>query len=214
MLHLYDSFGIIWMRWNMLQNHIIKQRKRQLKLTMDEIAEYTGASRPSVARWLAGDTKKISPERLEKLAEILQTTPDHLLGKDEISNKKPILGIVKAGYNMYAEENIMGYEEVNDREKSQGDYYLKVCGDSMINARICDGDLLYIKACNDVQSGEIAIILIGDNEATVKRVIKKEHLLILEAANPNVENMYFTEKDVEELPVRIIGKVLYNKIRF
>jgi hypothetical protein len=60
----------------------------------------------------------------------------------------------------------------------------------------------------------IAIILIGDNEATVKRVIKKEHLLILEAANPNVENMYFTEKDVEELPVRIIGKVLYNKIRF
>lgn len=198
----------------MLQNNIIKQRKKQLKLTMDDIAEYTGSSRPSVARWLAGDTKKISPERLEKLAEILQTSPDHLLGKDEISNLKPILGIVKAGYNMYAEENIMGYEEVNDREKSQGDYYLKVCGDSMINARICDGDLLYIKSCSDVQSGDIAIILIGDNEATVKRVVKKEHLLILEAANPNVENMYFTEKDVEELPVRIIGKVLYNKIRF
>lgn len=198
----------------MLQNHIIKERKKQLRLKIDDIMEATGASRPSVCRWLAGDTSRISPERLQKLADVLKTTPDHLLGKDAFSTKKPILGIVKAGYNMYAEENIMGYEEVSDGESSQGDYYLKVCGDSMVNARICDGDLLYIKACNDVESGQIAIVLIGDDEATVKRVIKKDNLLILEAANPNVENRYFNAKDIEELPVRIIGRVLYNKVRF
>ncbi len=115
---------------------------------------------------------------------------------------------------MYAEENIMGYEEVSEDEGRQGDFYLRVSGDSMVNARICDGDLLYVKSCSDVESGQIAIVLIGDNEATVKRVIKKDHLLILEAANPNVENRYFNEKDIEELPVRIIGRVLYNKVRF
>ena len=198
----------------MLQNQIIKQRKKQLKLKIDDIMEATGASRPSVCRWLAGDTKRISPEKLQKLADILQTTPDHLLGKDNISTMKPILGIVKAGYDMYAEENIMGYEEVSDDESRQGDFYLRVSGDSMVNARICDGDLLYVKSCSDVDSGQIAIVLIGDNEATVKRVIKKDHLLILEAANPNVENRYFNEKDIEELPVRIIGRVIYNKVRF
>lgn len=198
----------------MLQSQIIKQRKKQLHLKISDIMEATGVSRPSVCRWLSGETRKISPDKLRKLADVLQTTPDHLLGMDHVSTKKPILGIVKAGYDMYAEENILGYEEVSSGESRQGDFYLRVSGDSMMNARICDGDLLYVRSCSDVESGQIAIILIGDNEATVKRVIKKDHLIILEAANPNVENRYFNEKDIEELPVRIIGRVLYNKVRF
>lgn len=198
----------------MLQNQIIKQRKKQLHLKIEDIMAATGASRPSVCRWLSGETKKISPEKLQKLADVLQTSPDHLLGQDHLSTKKPILGIVKAGYNMYAEENILGYEDVSEAESRQGDFYLRVSGDSMVNARICDGDLLYVKACNDVESGQIAIILIGNEEATVKRVIKKDHLIILEAANPNIENRYFNEKDIEELPIRIIGRVIYNKVCF
>lgn len=198
----------------MLQSQIIKTRKKQLHLKIDDIVQATGASRPSVCRWLAGDTKRISPDKLKKLAECLHTTPDHLLGRDQESTKKPILGVVKAGYDMYAEENIMGYEDVSEEESKQGDFYLRVSGDSMVNARICDGDLLYVKACNDVDSGQIAIVLIGDSEATIKRVIKKDHLIILEAANPNVENSYFNEKDIEDLPIRIIGRVLYNKICF
>jgi len=198
----------------MLNNKIIKERKKLLKLKIEDIVNATGASRPSVCRWLSGETQKISPDKLQKLAKILQTTPDHLYGNDVYSSLKPILGIVKAGYNMYAEENILGYEEVTEQESKQGDFYLRVCGDSMINARIYEGDLLYVKACNDVDSGQIAIVLIGNEEATVKRVIKKDRLLILEAANPNVENRYFDEKEIEELPVRIIGRVLYNKVKF
>ncbi|MGN1344902.1 MAG: LexA family protein [Traorella sp.] len=198
----------------MLRNEIIKERKKLLRLKIEDIVEATGASRASVCRWISGETRKISPDKLQKLADVLETTPDHLLGKDVISPMKPILGIVKAGYNMYAEENILGYEGVTEQESKQGDFYLKVCGDSMVNARICDGDLLYVKACNDVESGQIAIVLIGNEEATVKKVIKKDHILILEAANPKVENRYFDEKDIEELPVRIIGKVLYNKVKF
>ena len=198
----------------MLQNKIIKERKKLLKLKVDDIVEATGASKPSVNRWLSGETQKISPEKLQKLADVLQTTPDHLTGNDVLSPLKPILGIVKAGYNMYAEENILGYEEVTEQESKQGDFYLRVCGDSMINARIFEGDLLYVKSCNDVDSGQIAIVLIGNEEATVKRVIKKDKLLILEAANPHVENRYFSQQEIEELPVRIIGRVLYNKVKF
>lgn len=121
---------------------------------------------------------------------------------------------MKTGYDMFAEENIIGYEDVSEEESKQGDFYLKVRDDSMVNARICEDDLLYVKACDDVESGQIAIVLIGNNDAAVKRIMKKDHLLILEAANPNVENHYYNEKDIKELPIRIIGRVLYNKIYF
>lgn len=212
---IFETFLLEYERGEkMLKSDIIRKRKNQLHLKTEDIMEACQVSRSSVFRWLSGDTKKIPEDKLKKLADLLQTTSDHLLGLDKESIQKPILGIVKAGYDMYAEENILGYEEVSPQESRQGDYYLRVSGDSMVNARICDGDLLYIKSCTDVESGQIAVVLIGDNEATVKRVIKKDHLIILEAANPAVENRYYNEKDIEELPVRIIGRVVYNKVCF
>ena len=56
--------------------------------------------------------------------------------------------------------------------------------------------------------------MIGDDEVTVKKIIKKPDMLILEATNPQVENRYFTKEEVEYLPVRIIGKVVYTKTYF
>lgn len=199
---------------DMLQSKIIKERKQQLNLTIDDMAQALNVSRPTICRWLSGDTKKITASKLEKLAEVLQTTHDHLMGKDASSRMKPILGIVKAGYDMFAEENILGYEEVTEKESTRGDFYLKVCGDSMTGSRIYDGDLIYVQACNDVDSGQIGVVLINGDEATVKKIIKKDDMLILEASNPTVENRYFSRKEVEELPVRIIGRVLHTKVSF
>lgn len=198
----------------MLKNQIIQERKKQLGLKIDDIVQYVGVSRPTVCRWLAGTTLHITHDKLIRLAQILQTTPQHLNGEDQNSLLKPILGVVKAGYDMFAEENILGYEEVSPQESMQGDYYLKVQGDSMIGSRIYEGDLLYVKSCHDVESGQIAIVLIEGNEVTVKKVIKKENMLILEASNPTVETRYYTAKEVEQLPIQIIGRVIHNKVMF
>ena len=198
----------------MLKKEIIKERKQRLGLTIADIVDYVQVSRPTVCRWMNGDTRKISPEKLKRLSEVLKTSEDHLCGRDKSSSLKPILGVVKAGYNLFAEENILGYEEVTKQESTQGDYYLRVVGDSMSGSRIHDGDLLYIQACSDVESGSIAIVLINNEEATVKRVVKKEHMLILEATNPAYENRYYSEEDIKEIPIKIIGKVLYNKVVF
>ena len=92
--------------------------------------------------------------------------------------------------------------------------FLKVRGNSMINAGIRDGDLLFVRACSQVQSGEIAVVLISDEEATVKKVILKDDLMVLEAANPEVENRYFTRDEVRALPVRIIAKAVFSKTYF
>ena len=65
-----------------------------------------------------------------------------------------------------------------------------------------------------MQSGEIAVVLISDEEATVKKVILKDDLMVLEAANPEVENLYFTRDEVRALPVRIIAKAVFSKTYF
>jgi repressor LexA len=83
----------------------------------------------------------------------------------------------------------------------------------MIGEGIMNNSLVYVKKTNIVNSKDIAVIMVG-NEITIKKVIFKTDTLILEAANPTVENRYFSKEEVETLPVKIIGKVLYSKTEF
>ena len=110
---------------------------------------------------------------------------------------QPILGYVKAGYDLFANENLLGYEEVSAREAAQGDYYLRVQGDSMTGSRIYDGDLVYVKSCSDVENGDIAVVLLNHSEVTIKKILKKEHTVILMATNPVVEPRVFTQEEIE-----------------
>ncbi len=197
-----------------MKAEILRQRKEQLGLTVEDLMREVGVSRATLFRWMAGTTTRIPASKLEKLAAVLQTSVDHLTGMDETSIMKPILGTVKAGYDLFAEENILGYEEVSEKESQLGDYYLRVQGDSMTGSRIYDNDLLYIKACDYVESGQIAIVIIAHQEVTVKKVIWKQDMMILEATNPNYENRYYTKEEVDDLPVQIIGRVIFNKISF
>ena len=127
---------------------------------------------------------------------------------DNEENIKPILGQVKAGYDLWADQNIEGYIELGQVDAKRGDYFLRVVGDSMEGCHIFDGDLVFIKQCNEVRSGQIAVVMVGD-EATIKKVYYKNDLMILEAANPKYESKFFTMQEVEELPVKVIGLVKF-----
>ncbi|MDT8902226.1 LexA family protein [Anaeroselena agilis] len=102
--------------------------------------------------------------------------------------KIPIIGTVKAGYNGLAYEDFMGDEWTDRDELSVGyDYrWLKVKGDSMINAGIFDGDLALVRIQSDVENGSLAVIVIDGEEGTIKRVYKENGTLILQSANPNI----------------------------
>ena len=128
--------------------------------------------------------------------------------------QKPIIGIVKAGYDYYAEQNILGYEDVTDQEYMQGDYFLQVSGDSMTGSGIFDGSLVYVQSCQQVQDGEVAVVIINGDEGTIKKIRMKNNMLILEASNPAVETRVYSAQEVQELPIQIIGKVLYCKNTF
>ena len=81
----------------------------------------------------------------------------------------------------------------------------------MKDAHIHDGDLLYVKQCTDLPSGSIAVLLIGGEEVTVKKLIKKDRYWILQAANAAVEPRVYTLQEVEETPVQIIGRAVYSR---
>lgn len=188
----------------------LKKYKEKMGVSNEYIASQLGVNRSTVTRWLKVDTKVTNPEVIEKLSFILGVDVESLINSEE-RYEKPVLGEVKAGYDLLIDENFEGYEQVTQDDYYRGDFFLRVVGDSMSGAHIHDGDLLYVKKCNEVPSGTIAVVLINRCEVTVKKVIKKEGLLILEPANPSVDVRYYSQEEVESLPVEIIGKALYSR---
>lgn len=193
---------------------ILQEYKRQTNVTNDYIANEIGVTKSTVSRWCHGQIKKISPDTLQKLSQLIGIDFDQMTKIAQFNFERPLLGVVKAGYGLFAEENIEGYISVSEQDYHKGDYFLRVSGNSMINAKIHNNDLLYVKSVNDVTSGTIGVVLIENEEVSVKRIIKKEQYLLLEAANPDVETKIFTWKEVRDLPVQIIGKVIYSLTEF
>lgn len=196
---------------SMIFKKILVQYEVDHNLSHEQMAKLCGVSRATYFRWLSGSTK-LRTRTKENVANVLGISNINEV-LEESENYKPILGTTRAGYDMYAEQDIQGYIKVTNEDAVNGDYFLRVEGDSMEGSHIYDGDLIYVQQCDSVPSGSIAVILIGD-EATVKKVIYKNDLMILEASNPKYESRYYTLKEVNELPVRILGRVKFVRTDF
>lgn len=119
------------------------------------------------------------------------------------TKKVPLLGTIACGDPILATENIETYISVD--EDSPATFALKCKGDSMITARIFDGDVVYIRPQPDVENGEIAAVLIG-NEATLKKVYKQPNKLTLSPCNPMYSDMVYTDEELNE--IKILGKAV------
>lgn len=121
----------------------------------------------------------------------------------------PVLGRVVAGIPVEAIEEIIDWEEIPQKLASTGKFFaLRVCGHSM-EPRILEGDVVIVRQQEDVESGDIAIVLVNGDEATVKRVKKQEDGITLIATNTSVyEPHFYSNQEIRDLPVRILGKVV------
>ncbi len=181
-------------------------------LSQAQLAESLGyRSFTTIQKWEDG-TSSPSYAVLEKLSEIFKTTPAKLMS-DEASYA-PVLGIVAGGSPIYANQEVLGYEAVSLDLPSGSEYfYLKVVGDSMKDARILPGDLLYVHAQENLDNGQIGVILV-DDEATVKRFYQENGIVTLKPANPSFKPLVFDEKEFKQHQVKILGKVIANKIAY
>lgn len=200
---------------------ILKQRRKELGLTLSQIADMMGVAEATVQRWESGNIKSVRHEKIGKLAEILKVSPAALMGWETqpvpslnsslIKNINPIpqtykvprLGTIACGKPILAVEEA---EKVDDvPENISCDFTLQCKGDSMINARIYDGDIVYIKCQPEVENGEIAAVRIGD-EATLKKVYYNKNRVILRACNPLYEDLEYEGDTLNE--IQILGKAI------
>ena len=145
-----------------------------------------------------------------KLSKFFNVSVDYLLGVDT-TNKRllPVLGTVKAGYNYLAQENIIDYIDPSMNITDPENYFgLVVKGDSM-SPLFDEGDYLIVhKNDGEFDSNDICIVLIDGEEATVKKVVRTKEGIELHAYNPYYPVKKFTTKEIDELPVKIIGTVV------
>lgn len=198
-------------------NDILKNRRTELGLTQLDVANAVGVSEATVSRWESGDIANMKRSRIASLASVLKMSPSIIMGWNEeheahmpsniipmpAMRKVPLVGSIACGTPILAEENLDGTVEAPDHVRA--DFALRCKGDSMINARIFDGDIVYIRQQESVEHGEIAAVLIGD-EATLKRVYIYDDCISLEAENPQYKPMVYRGEEMNN--IRILGKAV------
>lgn len=198
----------------MTVGQIIHKRRKECRLTLEELGAIIGVSKQTVQRYESGVISNIPGENIEGIAKALSTTPASLMGWEPMrplndnglsfgTVDMPVLGKIACGEPIFAEGNYDG--DVTYREYfPASDFCLIAKGDSMVGARIFDGDVVFIRAQESVTNGDIAAVLVGD-EATLKRVyyFPTEKKLILSPENKNYAPMVFVGRELEQ--VRILG---------
>lgn len=164
---------------------------------------------------------------LRKIARMFDVSIEYLLGDElvfddpykNISIKVPdprkkiisvdVLGTVPAGIPFEAIEDVVGSEEIQiSVAESSCDYFaLRVKGDSMA-PRIRSGDIVICKKQPSVESGEAAVVMVNGNDATLKRVKKSPEGITLVPDNPSFDVKYYSNEEIESLPIVVLGKVV------
>lgn len=196
----------------------IRSRREQLGLSQTALADIIGESKQTVYKYESGIISNIPSDKVEAIANALKVSPSWIMGWGNDTAvippgfeplpkmvKRPLVGSIACGEPITAEENIEDYVDVP--EDAHCDFCLRCKGDSMIDAGIHDGDVVYIHIQQQVENGQIAAVRI-DGEATLKRVFWDEQLQILQLnpCNTAMSPMVFTGPILET--VHIEGKAV------
>ncbi len=190
----------------------IYQRRKELKLTLQEIADYIGVTKSTIQRYEAGKITTPKLPVIDAIARALMVNPMWLIGKSDkmeispsfaswvVTEKLPLLTLAPDGKFEYSEEVV----KLNDTTEKTSDFCIRMSGDSMIGARIYDGDIVFIKGQPDVSDGDIAAVMI-DSVITLKRVFKIGERLQLRAENPAYPPVTVNSNDES---LKILGKAV------
>lgn len=190
-----------------MTGHIIRTLRQQQGMSQEALAAHLGyKDRSSIAKIESGKVD-ISQSKLERISQLFRVPVAYLLGVDvqpmPTMRRIPVLGAIACGAPILAQEHIDGYTAIP--EDIHADFALICKGDSMINARIFDGDTVYIRQQETVENGEIAAVLI-DGEATLKRVRCYNDRMVLEPENPMYRPIVLWGEDMNT--ARILGKAV------
>ena len=208
---------------------VLRDLRNKRNLTQEALANKLNTSKSTISMYENGN-REPDFETLETIADFFNVNMDFLLGRSKYNTQLvkhspststsrgisiPVLNTVVAGMPIEAYEDILGYEEISRELASTGEFFaLQIKGDSMLPV-LQEKDVVIIRQQSDVESGDIAIVLIGGETATVKKVMKQESGITLIGFNPAVyEPHFYSNEDIESLPIKIAGKVVEMKRSF
>lgn len=197
-------------------NEKIARRRKELGLTLEDVGKMVGVGKSTVRKWETGDIANMKRDKIASLAKALRVPPSFIMGWEDTDNVAsnaivatgmlPIVGIIQAGMPIFAEENIEGY--VPTMVRNPDDYfYLRVHGDSMINAGIPDNSLVLIHKQPSAENGEIVACRVNGDEATLKRYKRVKNTIVLMPENPKYEPILVSCSDFEDNYAEIVGIV-------
>lgn len=202
----------------------IRILRKEHNLTQEELGAKIGVQKAAIQKYEKGTVKNIKRDSLIKLAKILDTTPEYLLGWDDMPQNTysyddsdhvliPIVGRVAAGVQCLAETNILDYESVNSSDVKGSEQYvfLRVVGDSMYPV-FMEGDLVLVRCQTSVDSGSYAVVTIDDEDGVVKKIVYDEDSIELHSINPMYPVRRF--EGAEVMRIRVFGLVREIKRKF
>lgn len=203
----------------------VKQARLKAGLNADELAAKIGKDRSTIYRYESNEIEKLPTSIIEPLSRALGVHPSYLMGWEANEDLVdipaattgvmiPVLGYVRAGVPMTAVENIVDYEEISKDDAAKGEHFgLVVKGDSM-EPRFAEGDVVIVRKQETVENGEIAVVLVNGDDATVKKFYRSDNGIKLVSTNPTYDPFFYTPDEVDSLPVQVIGRVVELRAKF
>lgn len=199
----------------------IKQERAKNKLLQEDVARFIGSTKQAVYKYENEIVTNIPTDKISKMAQLFNVTPAYLMGWNDheqntqiTARRIPVIGTSAAGIpidavQQYIDDNDPDtWEEITESMAQSGSYVaVKIKGDSM-EPRIFDGDIVIVKVQDHAENGDTIIVLVNGDEATCKKIKKTPEGVMLIPNNPAYEPMFYTCKEVEQLPVRVYGKVV------
>lgn len=200
----------------------LKEFRKLNKISQQELASFLGVTQATLSGW-ENEKYEMDNKSLIACAEHFGVSVDELLGisSSDIPTlsrsgavKIPVLGKVAAGIPIEAVEDILDYEDITPEMANGGEYFaLRISGNSM-EPRMRDGDVVIVRKQEDVDSGSVAIILVNGDDATCKKFVRHDNGVSLISLNPAYPPMFYTNEEIENKPVRILGRVVELRAKF
>lgn len=197
----------------------LKELRENKRLSQQAFANRLNISQSAVGMWESGK-REPNFETITTIAAFFDVPVDYLLGTSNVSSIRPqgtqipVLGTVVAGIPIEAIQDIIDYEEIDYAMSQRGEYFgLKIKGSSM-EPKISENDVVIVRKQENVENGDIAIVMVNGDEATCKKVSKQPSGITLIPLNPSYEPIFYSNEEINTLPIRILGKVVELRAKF
>lgn len=196
----------------------IKLLRNMLGMKQSDFAKRLNVGQATISNW---ENNRYEPDQdsLIKMSQLFNVSIDYILGNVTTERTKgkitiPVLGEVAAGIPIEAIEDVVDYEDISAEMAAAGEYFgLRLKGQSM-EPRMCDGDVVIVRRQSCAENGDIAVVLVNGDTATVKKIRRNDSGLTLIPLNPAFDPIFYTNEEISKLPIAIIGVVAELRAKF